>query len=312
MVKTKASTTKSPLPSPFGVFDQIDALKDQYSKSERRIVEYILKDPHEFARSNVKDVAEATSVSEPTVVRFCQKVGCKGFRDLKLQLVEDLAYRQALQESRSPEKATAPASAVKQQKPVQSVFESAMTALQNSANRIDWKTVEGAASEIAKARRTVICGVGGSSSMMAQELHNRLFRLDVNCCPYVDSYLQRMVSGTLSRRDVALIVSSTGRPRALLDSIELAQHYGATCIGIAPAQSPVGRTLDLCIDLELTQGGVWPSHPNPMRYGQLFLIDCLAYAVALKLGAHADKVLKRVRASVSSLHGVAPLQPIGD
>lgn len=312
MVKPKVSSAESSSRPPFGVFDRIDALKEQYSKSERRIVDYLLRNPHEFARSNVREVAEATSVSEPTVVRFCRRVGCEGFKDLKLQLVEDLAYRQALREGRSSDAKPQSVSEGRKQQLAQSVYEAAMKALQNSVARIDQDVVDRAASAITAARRVVICGVGGSSSVFAQELHNRLFRLDINCCPFVDSYLQRMVAGTLGKSDIAIFISSTGRPRALLDSVELAQHYGATCIGIVPAQSPVGHVLDLCIDLELTQGGVGPLHPNPMRYGQLFLIDYLAYAVALKIGPHADAVLKRVRASVSTLHGVAPLQPIGD
>lgn len=310
MANTDAPTISPP--SPFEVFDRIAALENQYSKSERRIVDYLLSNPHEFARSNVRDVAEATSVSEPTVVRFCRRVGCEGFRDLKLQLVEDLAYRQALREGGVNDAKLAPITDIRKQQIAQNVYSSATAAIQNCVNRIDWDTIEEAASAIIKARRTIICGVGGSSSIFAQELHNRLFRLDLNCCPFVDSYLQRMVSATLGEKDIAIFVSSTGRPRALLDSVELAQHYGAKCIGIAPAQSPVGHIVDICVDLELTQGGVGPLHPNPMRYVQLFLIDCLAYAVALKIGPHADKVLRRVRASVSTLHGVASLQPIGD
>ena len=310
--KTTSAKSSSSSPSPFGLFDRIEALKEQYSKSERRIVDYLLSDPHQFARSNVKDVANAVSVSEPTVVRFCRRIDCEGFKDFKLQLVEDLAYRQALSEGGVSDTKLIPIPAERKRQLAQNVFEAANKALQDSVDRIDWSIVEEVACAITAARRVVICGVGGSSSALAQELHNRLFRLDINSCPFVDSYLQRMVAGTLGKNDIAFFISSTGRPRALLDSIEWAQHYGATCVGITPAQSPVGRLLDLCIDLELTQGGVEPSHPNPMRYSQLFLIDCLAYAVALTIGPHAETVLKRVRASVSSLHGVAPLQPIGD
>ena len=84
------------------------------------------------------------------------------------------------------------------------------------------------------------------------------------------------------------------------------------CIGNTPQDGPIGRDVDICIHLELTQGGVHQFHPNPMRYAQLYLIDCIAYAVAQQLGPEAEISLKRTRASVASLHGIAPLQPIGD
>src|SRR3546814_1983352 len=95
----------------------------------------------------------------------------------------------------------------------------------------------------------MIFGVGGSSAILAQEAYNRLFRLNIagNAC--TDSYMQRMTAATLGESDVAFFISSTGRPRALLDSADLAKHYGARCVGIGPAESPLGRLLDVCINM---------------------------------------------------------------
>ena len=49
-----------------------------------------------------------------------------------------------------------------------------------------------------------------------------------------------------------------------------------------------------------------------MRFGQMLMIDVLAYSVAERLGATAQTILRQTRASVASLHGIAPQQPIGD
>lgn len=290
-------------------------MQASFSKSERRIVAHLNDDPHGFARANVKDVAAAVSVSEPTVVRFCRRVGCQGFKDFKLQIVQDLAYRQAISEGEPQEETSPEAGSGERRKAGRQaglIHAAARTALDRTLNLVDWHMVERSAEAIVQARRVVIYGIGGSSATFAQEMHNRLFRLDISSMPFTDSYMQRMAAAALSRQDVALFISSTGRPRALYDSLELARHFGAKCIGIAPRDSVIGRDLDICLDIELTQGGVGPLHPNPMRYAQMMLVDCVAYAVALRMGERADAVLKRTRASVSSLHGLAPLQPIGD
>jgi RpiR family carbohydrate utilization transcriptional regulator len=306
---------------------RIEQLRARLSKSEKRIVEFLLNDTHSFARLNVKEVAAAADVSEPTVVRFCRRVGCKGFKDLKIQIIQDLAYRQATQEgkaSRAREaqgsqaptagrrEPHAPAAVGSTENVADRIHDAAVAALANARAGVDWSSVDAAAGAIARARRVVIYGIGGSSAVMANETHNRLFRLNISSIPHTDSYMQRMSATTLSDRDVAIFISSTGRPRTLLDSLELAKYYGAKCIGITPHEGPIGREVDICIHLELTQGGVHPFHPNPMRYAQLYLIDCIAYAVALQLGPEAEISLKRTRASVASLHGIAPLQPIGD
>ena len=70
--------------------------------------------------------------------------------------------------------------------------------------------------------------------------------------------------------------------------------------------------MDLCIHVGLSQAGVHEFQPNPMRYGQLFVIDMLAFRVAEALGPVAKRVLRQTRASIASLHGIAPQQPIGD
>jgi DNA-binding MurR/RpiR family transcriptional regulator len=263
----------------------------------------------------VKEVAQGASVSEPTVVRFCRRVGCEGFKDLKIRIVQDLAYRQATQEgaaARAREGIARPGLAPGPSDVPGRIHAAALAALQTTHAAMKWDAVEAAADAIAQARRVVIYGIGGSSSVMANEMHNRLFRLNISSIPHTDSYMQRMAATTLGEKDVAVFISSTGRPRTLLDSLELAKYYGAKSVGIVPADSAIGREVDICTHLELTQGGVHQFHPNPMRYAQLFVIDCISYAVALRLGPEAETSLKRTRASVASLHGIAPLQPIGD
>ncbi|HEY0940306.1 MAG TPA: MurR/RpiR family transcriptional regulator [Steroidobacter sp.] len=312
----KASERNSPAGAQTDVLTRIDRLRNEFSKSELHIAELLSRDTHAFARMNVKDVAARADVSEPTVVRFCRRVGCKGFKDFKIQIIQELAYRQASREDTGRSRASAASATHVNNATAQGipgeVLDAAVAALQRTAKGIDRHAIEAAAELIAKARRVAIFGIGGSSAVMANEAHNRLFRLNISSIPYTDSYQQRMSATTLSEQDVALFISSTGRPRSLLDSLELAKYYGAKCVGIAPKDGPLGRELDICIDLELTQGGVNQFHPNPMRYAQLFAIDCIAYATALRMGPAAETSLKRTRASVASLHGIAPLQPIGD
>lgn len=297
------------------VLSRIEQLRGELSKSEKRVVEFMMRDMQNFSRLNVKEVAQGASVSEPTVVRFCRRVGCEGFKDLKIRIVQDLAYRQATQEgdaARARESVARPGFIPNPSDVPGRIHAAALTALQTTHAAMKWDAVEAAADAIAKARRVVIYGIGGSSSVMANEMHNRLFRLNISSIPHTDSYMQRMAATTLGDKDVAVFISSTGRPRTLLDSLELAKYYGAKSVGIVPADSAIGREVDICTHLELTQGGVHQFHPNPMRYAQLFVIDCISYAVALRLGPAAETSLKRTRASVASLHGIAPLQPIGD
>lgn len=275
----------------------------------------MLRDPLKFANMNVRDLSTDIGVSEPTVIRFCRTIGCDGFKDMKFRIAQELAVTQALRDSHAirPERTKRDIGAASSPLDItDQMLESAVEALAQVRESLDPASLSRASQAIRKANRVVIYGTGGSSAILASELHNRLFRLCVASSAFSDSYQLRMSAATLTSDDVAIFVSSTGRPRALQDGLELAKYYGATSIGITAADSQLGKEVDICLNVTLSQSGVDEAQPNPMRFAQLYVIDCLAFCVALDLGDKARSALRRTRASVASLHGIAAQQPIGD
>jgi len=192
------------------------------------------------------------------------------------------------------------------------VFDTIIEALTRTRGTLVYKDLSSSAQAIAKAGRVVIYGIGGSSAALASEAHNRLFRLNVPVMVFTDGYTQRMSAAILAEGDVALFISSTGRPRELQESLELARYCKATCIAITDKETPLGRDADICLHVGLAASGVEEIQPNPMRFAQLFVIDRLAYAVAAILGEQAHVALRKMRGSVAWLHGINPQQPIGD
>jgi len=293
---------------------QVEKLIPRMTKSDQKIAKSLLAAPNEFIRSNVRSIASENGVSEPTVVRFCRNVGCEGFKDLKMRLAQELAFKQAQRDASAPQQPIgfAKDKAIGTLDVVERIHSKATDALDAARSTFDEAKIREAAEIVATARRVIVHGVGGSSAILAEEVHNRLFRLGIATSIFADSYAQRMSAATLNASDVIIFVSSTGRPRALLDSLELAKYYGARAIAITDAESLLGREADICLNVGLSQSGVHEFQPNPMRYGHLLMIDILAFYVADRLGEQARSTLKQTRASVASLHGIAPQQPIGD
>ena len=288
------------------LLDTIRKTLPKMSKADKKIARFLLNNPEKFINANVKTVARGADVSEATVVRFGRNLGCEGFKDLKILLAQHLAVGQALTDAGNGQVVLSAGS------PVEQIYRSILVMLEQAARNIKPDKLDKAAQIIANARRVFIYGTGGSSGILASELHNRLFRLNIMTTTFSDSYLQRMSAATLTSDDTILIISSTGRPRSLQDSMELAQHYGAKCIAITDEKSILSVQADVCIHVDLSQFGVVHSQPNPMRFAQLFAVDCLCYRVAILLGDDAEESLRRVRASVASMHGIVPQQPIGD
>jgi RpiR family carbohydrate utilization transcriptional regulator len=61
-------------------------------KSDRRVAETILAAPEAAVAMTLATLARAAAVSEPTVMRFSNAVGCEGFRDLRVKLARSLAF----------------------------------------------------------------------------------------------------------------------------------------------------------------------------------------------------------------------------
>lgn len=297
---------------------RIESLIPTMSRSDVKIARKLLAKPDEFIRSSVRAVAAEIGVSEPTIVRFCRNAGFEGFRDLKFRITQELAFQQAQRDARivpvvptGSDAGVTPANDPPASYAVR-LHAKAVEALDRALSVSRMELIGEAADILAKAHKVAVYGIGGSSAIMAEEVHNRLYRLGVASTVFTDSYAQRMAAATLGPNDAAVFVSSTGRPRSLQDSLELARYYGARTIAISDLDTPLGRDADVCIGVSLSQSGVDEFQPNPMRYAQLLMIDLLAYQTAERLGPDARRALRQTRASVASLHGIAPQQPIGD
>jgi len=297
------------------ILPRLEGMMDSMTRSEVRIARQILAAPDDFVRSSVRSVAADLGVSEPTILRFCRAIGCEGFKDLKFRLIQELALSQA--NTDRAERATKAAGttgrgAVGKDPDDDHVFDTIIEALTRTRATLVYRDISSSAQAIAKAGRVVVYGIGGSSAALASEAHNRLFRLNVPVMVFTDGYTQRMSAAILAEGDVALFISSTGRPRELQESLELAKYCKATCIAITDKETPLGRDADICLHVGLAASGVEEIQPNPMRFAQLFVIDRLAYAVAAVLGEQAHVALRKMRGSVAWLHGITPQQPIGD
>ena len=302
------------------ILPRLEGMMDSMTRSEVRIAKRILAAPDEFVRSSVRAVAADLGVSEPTILRFCRTIGCEGFKDLKFRLIQELALSQANSDlaaratkaAGSADRGTVEARGVEVGPDDDRLFDTIIEALTRTRDTLVYKDLLSGARAIAKAGRVVVYGIGGSSAALAAEAHNRLFRLNVPVMVFIDGYTQRMSAAILTEGDVALFISSTGRPRELQESLELAKYRKATCIAITDKETPLGRDADICLHVGLAASGVEEIQPNPMRFAQLFVIDRLAYAVAAILGEQAHLALRRMRGSVAWLHGINPQQPIGD
>ncbi|WP_301003887.1 MurR/RpiR family transcriptional regulator [Arsukibacterium sp.] len=67
---------------------KIRGMLDQMSVIERKLAEFILDNAHMLRDYSSQQLADAVGISQSSVVKFCQKLGYKGYPDLKLAINE--------------------------------------------------------------------------------------------------------------------------------------------------------------------------------------------------------------------------------
>ena len=217
----------------------------ELSKTERRIADYILEHATEVGNITISDVADACTTSKSMVVQLCKKAGCRGFKDLRGQLMIERALRkQTLQEEELFEDIHPGCSPTQV---AQIIIRDEIRSLQDTADLMDEKEVERAVALLRRADRILLFGVGGSG-VAALDLHNKLSRIGMNSRFSQDVHCQLLETSSLTADSVSLVISFTGRTKDMIDACELTREMGAHLITITRSgQNPVADASDVAL-----------------------------------------------------------------
>jgi RpiR family carbohydrate utilization transcriptional regulator len=265
--------------------DSMDSLRN----SEKKVAKCVLGDPGAVITSSITELAERAGTSEPTVIRFCRKLGLGGYMELRLNLARDLPSSQYIFENIS-ERDTLPGIAGK-------VLNAHREAISNTLSKLNLDDLENAVTALKAARRIEFYGLGGSA-IVARDAHHKFFRLGIPCAVYDDPHMQVMSAALLSPEDVVVVISHTGSTKDIIDSAKVAGKAGAQVIGIIGSEnSPLLKFCDISLCVYSQEAAVLLA-PMTSRLVQLGIIDVLFVAMAMKNYNSTKKRLNLVKRSL--------------
>ncbi len=262
---------------------------DTFSKSERKVAEVILASPQTAIHSSIATLARMADVSEPTVNRFCRRLDTKGFPDFKLHLAQSLAngtpyVNLHVEEDDGPDAYTA------------KIFESTIACLDVAKNSLDTSLVNRCVDLLTQARQISFFGLGASAAV-AHDAQNKFFRFNIPVVCFDDIVMMRMSCINSSEGDVVVLISHTGRTKALVEIAHLARLNDATVIGITAKDSPLARECSLVLSMDVPEDtDVYL--PMASRIAQLAMIDVLATCFTLRRGLKFRENLKKVKEGI--------------
>ena len=271
------------------MLSQIESSLDGLSRSERKVAAYVLADASGVLSMSIARVAREAKVSEPTVNRFCRTFGATGFPDFKLKLAQSLASGPTLTTAMVSEADTLPEIFTK-------LTDKAICSVQDLKDSLDVTNLERAVDLFCQARQVAFFGMGASGSV-ARDAQHKFFRFNVPVVAYEDGLMQRMHATAMKTGDLAVLISHTGRTRAVVEAAGLAREAGAGVLALTRSDTPLSRVATLTVPVDVDENTDLYI-PMVSRLMQLLVLDVLVTGVALKRGSDFQPHLARIKQSI--------------
>ena len=192
-------------------FVRLREFEESYTSTEKLIAKYILEHGNEILNYSAQTLGEKTNTSAAAIIRFSKKIGFKGFSDLKMNLAQSHSNEQ-------------------HDLDVDIIFNENddMTSLVDKGCRLNMNTVlktyqlinisdlEKAINLLCEASTIYLFGVGGSS-VIANDIEQKLIRIGKKVIYNNDLHIQMTFTQSMTKDDVALIISYSGTTTGLVD-----------------------------------------------------------------------------------------------
>lgn len=278
---------------------KIRAERDQMSAIERRIADFILEEAHLLRDYSSQQLANALKISQSSVVKFSQKLGFKGYPDLKYSIGESIARGDAGEANGGQEK---PAGEDPHSALAESLWHSKSQAEQETRLINPSARIDAIAEAIGGAGKVFIIGLG-EDGIPARAFAMRLSLLDILTVHHFDAVLMTASIATASASDVLLVFSEHGQQHALCQiGRQFRERHGRLVSVTRHSANPLRAQADLPLLVSAHDGR---AHIEPLLYQSALrhLLDMI-FVLLCEHGkgrlAHLDANLERIRNMLES------------
>ncbi len=250
----------------------LGVMRSLKKENEKKICEFIDKNKKDIIHMSINEAAEACQVSCAALVRFAQKLGYKGYQEMKISIAQE-AIDPALQiYSRLDRTDKFPVV-------IDKIIDSHVQSLKATAEILDRKEIEKAVNLIKECRQLLFFGVGGSGNIALDGQH-KFIKIGYLALAFTDSNLQAMSASVLTEKDVVIAISHSGASTSVMAALELAKKAGAKTVAITNyGRSPITEIADVILNTSSSETA-FNSDALSSRIAELAIIDMLYVGVA--------------------------------
>lgn len=258
-------------------------------RAEKAFAQALLENPDAITHLTLAEIAAESGSSEASVIRFCKRMGCHGYSDLKKAFMAAIEDGSEVHEEEIKE--TDDIGEI-----LKKVFQSNVQTLQNTMVLAN-EGYEDALNAIVNARAIHFFGVGDAFAA-CQFAFMKFCRLGIPCSAYSDVMLQYMTADNMGPGDVALAVSYEGRSRNVVQAMKIAKRRGATTISITKMnKSPLLKYTDISLFISVSDLTIGRDKAT-RRVADQFILDVLYLGYITRTKKDYSKRLKRSQSAI--------------
>lgn len=207
------------------VINQICASMDAFFDTEKKIGDYIVRNPKKIVDMTVGELAKECGVSEASVSRFCKRIELKGFHHLKISLARELV------DAQDEGEISGHISVDDLEGSLRGILSNKMEELRQTVAMIDREELKKILGVINNAD-TVLMAAVGNTIPVAMDGAYKLNQIGIRAMSTPIWETELGYSYNLTDKDVVVAISNSGESTGVIQILEAAKSRGAVAISI--------------------------------------------------------------------------------
>ena len=207
------------------VINQICASMDSFFDTEKKIGDYIVRNPKKVVDMTVGELAKECGVSEASVSRFCERIELKGFHHLKISLARELV------DAKDDGEISGHISVDDMEGSLRGILSNKMEELRQTVAMIDREKLKKILDVINNAD-TVLMAAVGNTIPVAMDGAYKLNQIGIRAMSTPIWETELGYSYNLTDKDIVVAISNSGESTGVIQILEAAKSRGAVAISI--------------------------------------------------------------------------------
>lgn len=249
------------------VRDRIFSIYDSLYDAEKKAADYLIAHQEDVINMSVSELSQNCDTSQATIIRFCKKIGCGGFHQLKLKL--------AGEQSRQEEPAASNEINIdNMEQSLHNIMTSKVEEIKATFHNFDKKDLRQVVDAILKADLIEFAAMGNTIPI-AMDGTYKFNQLGLHAVTSPIWETQEAFARTMKEGDVFFAISASGASKRLIRMAEIVKKRGGVTVVITnQSRAPLTEICDHVI-ITATREHVFYDQVSFTRMAAMAVIDTL-------------------------------------